>query len=133
MIISGIFSLVIGSLYVSKTFFTLSASYPNQRMDFTISLNNFWSISSEDNSFALSESLSSSKIFFAHFGHIHGMDWKNFTSIFLTAFDSSSDGVWASWNAVLLQIQFTFKNCSKICFCSNVSNAKYCTVLLFSS
>ena len=131
--ISGIFSLVIGSLYVSKTFFTLSASYHNQRIDFTISLNNFWSRSIDDNSFAFRESLSSSKIFFAHFGHTHGMDWKNFTSIFLTAFESSSCGVWASWNAVLLQIQLTFKNYSKICLCSNVSNAKYWTVLLFSS
>ena len=41
LIISGIFSLVIGSLYVSRIFLTLSDSYQKSCIDFTISLNSF--------------------------------------------------------------------------------------------
>jgi hypothetical protein len=72
-------------------------------------------------------------IFFADFGQIHGIDWKNFVSSVLIASFNSSLGIAAIWNAVFGHTQFTFKISSKDIFCSIVSKAKYTVVLLFSS
>jgi hypothetical protein len=61
--------------------------------------------------------LSSSNIFFADFGQIHGIDWKYFTSNVLIAFCKSDLGNLTIWKAVLGQIQDILIVSSNISFC----------------
>jgi hypothetical protein len=91
----------------------------------------FWSMTLR--SWGLNFSLSSTKILFAVFGHIHWIDWKNLMSLSFSACLIFCWSRWASPNAVFGHIPDIFIIFSKIFFCSWQSKQKYFMVFCVSS